>query len=292
MYHMTKEEIKAYLRRIGIVEQQAPTKEYLFALHQAHVRTLTWQTIDIFAGKPAAIGFKESIQLILNSRSGYCFHLNGAFSALLHSLGYQVNLHRAGVQPLGAEPRVNSFHLGLSVNLVNDKEGEDRWIVDVGLGDMPYEPVPLQHGLYKQGHLSYKVMESSVVTNGWRLEHDPLASFVGVDIDAAVIGSLESFKPKHDYYSRSPESPWINIFLVRQRDAGESNELRGCIWSRRHKDGLTKIEVGSKTQWLDLLGDVFKEHLVNYSSLERDELWKRVESAHTEWKASKLGAGK
>ncbi|MGW8956539.1 arylamine N-acetyltransferase [Paenibacillus sp. NPDC055715] len=38
----------------------------------------------------------ESVQLILQGRSGYCFHLNGAFSVLLHSLGYRVCLHRAG----------------------------------------------------------------------------------------------------------------------------------------------------------------------------------------------------
>jgi len=291
LYTMTKDEIKDYLRRIGIFELQPPTKEYLFALHQAHVRTLAWQTLDIFARKPAPIGFEQSVQLILHGRSGYCFHLNGAFSALLHSLGYRVNLHRAGVQPLGAEPRVNSFHLSLTVDLNNEENAEERWIVDVGLGDMPYEPLPLRHGLYEQGPLSYKVAKSSVVTGGWRLEHDPLASFVGVDIDGAVLGSLEEFMPRHDYYSRSPESPWFNMFLVRQREAGESNELRGCVWSRRDKNGLTKIELESKSQWIDVLGDVFGEHLVNYSGLERDDMWERVETAHIEWKAAKL-AGK
>ncbi|WP_282937264.1 arylamine N-acetyltransferase [Paenibacillus sp. RC67] len=292
MYLMTQEAIKAYLHRIGIAEQQLPSKEYLFALHQAHVKTLTWQTVDIYAGKPAAIGFEESVQLVLSGRSGYCFHLNGAFSTLLHSLGYEVFLHRAGVQPLGAEPRVNSFHLGLSVNLVNAHNEKERWIVDVGMGDIPYEPLPLRYGEYQQGPLSYKVMETSVVPEGWRLEHDPQASFVGVDIDASVLDNLEEFKPKHEFYSRSPESPWMNIFLIRQRTADESNELRGCRWSKRDKNGLTQIEMKSKSQWLDVLGDVFGEHLVNYSSLERDDLWRRVEASHIEWKASKLGAGK
>ena len=292
MYILKRNEIKAYLDRIGIKEPQQPTKEFLFELHKAHVQTLTWQTIDIFAGKPAPIGFEESVQILLNNRSGYCFHLNGAFSALLHSLGYNVHLHRAGVQPLGAEPRVNSFHLGLSVELINDRNELERWIVDVGLGDMPFEPLPLQYGQFKQGPLSYKVMKTSVVENGWRLEHDPRASFVGVDIDAARLENLEEFKAKHDFYSRSLESPWINIFLVRQRNAAESNELRGCIWGRRDENGLRKIEIETKTQWLEVLGDVFEEKLVNYSSLERDELWKRVDAAHQQWKAAKINAGK
>ncbi|MFE5323782.1 arylamine N-acetyltransferase [Paenibacillus sp. NPDC056579] len=292
MYVMTREEIKAYLHRIGIAEIEPPTKDYLFALHQAHVKTLSWQTVDIFARNPAPMGFEPSVQLILHNRSGYCFHLNGAFSALLHSLGYRVNLHRAGVQPTGTEPRINSFHLGLSVNLMNDRGEEERWIVDVGLGDMPYEPMPLRHGLYEQGPLHYKVTGSSVVKDGWRLEHDPRASFTGVDFDAAVLGGLEEFLPKHDFYSRSPESPWMNIFLLRQRDADARNELRGCIWNRIGNDGVTKVELENKSQWFDVLGDVFGEHLVNYSSLERDDLWKRVEAAHIEWKAFKQAEAK
>ncbi|MFH5183315.1 arylamine N-acetyltransferase [Paenibacillus sp. TAB 01] len=291
MYLMTRDTLQAYLDSIGMAEQQPPTKEHLFALHQAHVKTFSWQTIDIFAGNPADIGFEASVQLLLSRRSGYCFHLNGAFSALLHALGYRVNLHRAGVQPLGAEPRVNSFHLGLTVDLLHDRHTMERWIVDVGLGDMPYEPLPYRYGEYEQGPLSYRLTESTVVTPGWRLEHDPLASFAGVDIDAAVLTDLQEFIPKHAFYSRSPESPWINMFLVRQRDADASNELRGCVWSRRDKNGLTKTELESKRQWLDVLGDVFGEHLVNYSRLERDELWNRVAAAHAEWKASRFAMG-
>jgi len=88
MYIMKREEIKAYLSRIGISEIQPPTKSYLFELHKSHVKNLSWQTIDIFARKPAAIDVRQSVQLILNRRSGYCFHLDGAFSTLLRSLGY------------------------------------------------------------------------------------------------------------------------------------------------------------------------------------------------------------
>ncbi|MGN8228213.1 arylamine N-acetyltransferase family protein [Paenibacillus polymyxa] len=286
MYTITKEEIKAYLNRIGIPEIQPPTLSYLVELHKAHVKHLSWQTLDIFARKPAAIGFRESIQLILHGRSGYCFHLNGAFSALLYSLGYKVSLHRAGVQPLGAEPRINSFHLGLTVNLLNEHHEDEVWIVDVGLGDMPYEPLPLRMGTYEQAPLHYKVMESGVVTKGWRLEHDSLASFVGVDFSPAVVQDLEEFMPKHHFYSRSAESPWFNLFLIRQRQALEANELRGCIWKRRGLHSLEKIELDKKSQWLEVLADVFGEPLVNYSRQERDELWKRVLAAHIEWKKS------
>lgn len=289
MYKMTKEEIKTYLHRIGIAEIQAPTKPYLFELHRAHVQALSWQTVDIFARKPVGIDFRESIQLILNGRSGYCFHLNGAFSILLRSLGYKVSMHRAGVQPLGEKPRVNSFHLGLTVKLVNGQHEEENWIIDVGLGDMPFEPLPLRFGTYEQAPLQYKVVESGVVAHGWRLEHDPLASVTGVDFDPSIINHLEEFKPKHEYYTLSPESPWFNVFLLRQRHATGSNELRGCMWNKREMNGIETMEITSKAQWLGVLGDIFGEQLIAYSDQERDELWKRVQLAHEKWKLAKYG---
>lgn len=44
MEPLTREEIKAYLSRLGISEIQEPTKAFLFELHRAHVR--------VFLGKP------------------------------------------------------------------------------------------------------------------------------------------------------------------------------------------------------------------------------------------------
>lgn len=284
---MTNGEIKTYLKRLGITDIQPPTLSYLFELHKAHVQSIPWQTVDIVAGRPASIDIREAVQLMLTGRSGYCFHLNGAFSELLRSLGYDVSWHRAGVQPLGQEPRINSFHLGLTVRLNHDQQ-EQRWIVDVGLGDMPYEPLPLQAGGYEQGPFQYKVAASRVDPNGWRLEHDPFASFVGVDYAQETVDSLEEFVPKHKFYSRSSESPWIQLFLIRQRHATGSNELRGCIWNRREGNHMEKIELRTKGQWLEVLGDVFQEHLVNYSKLERDDLWKKVWELHEEWKRGKV----
>ncbi|MBD2868214.1 arylamine N-acetyltransferase family protein [Paenibacillus arenilitoris] len=285
---LTKEEIQAYLDRIGIPDIQAPTKAYLFELHKAHVSALSWQTIDIYAGRPAPIGFRESVRLLSEGRSGYCFHLNGAFSLLLRSLGYNVSLHRAGVQPLGEEPRINSFHLGLTVDLAEGPGApEDRWIADVGLGDLPFEPLPLRFGAYEQGALAYQLVPSGVAAGGWRLEHDPRASFAGVDFDPEVLPDLEEFRSKHAFYSQSPESPWVDLFLVRNRQADESNEIRGCVWSKLDRRGKTKTELTTKSRWLEALGDLFGERLVRYDAMEREELWKRISRAHEVWKRSK-----
>ena len=231
-----------------------------------------------------------SIQLILNGRSGYCFHLNGAFSALLRSLGYNVSRHRGGVQPPGEQPRVSGFHMGLTVTLANEQGEDERWIIDVGLGDMPYEPLPLREGVYEQGPYRYKVTKSDVAANGWRLEHDALSSFVGVDFAPEEVEDIGPFIPKHQHYSRSQDSPWINLFLIRHRHASGGNELRGCIWSKRGKDGVEKIELKTKSEWLDVLYDVFGERLTAYSALEREELWKKTKAIHEDWKKRRYAA--
>ncbi|NOU96622.1 arylamine N-acetyltransferase [Paenibacillus sp. LMG 31456] len=287
MMQLTNEEIKAYLRRLDIDDVSPPTKDYLFELHRSHIQNVPWETVDIVAGRPASIDERQSVRLILDGRSGYCFHLNGAFSSLLASLGYKIFRHRAGVQPLGEQPRVNSFHLGLTVSLENEEGREERWIVDAGLGDMPYEPLPLQAGAYSQGPFAYTVIESEVAEKGWRMVHDPNATIIGVDVAPEIVHDLKTFEPQHEHYSRSADSPWINLFLVRQRHASGSNELRGCVWSKRDFHGIEKTELQSKSQWLEVLGDIFGEHLVNYSRQDREELWKKVRNIHEQWKRTK-----
>lgn len=282
---ITQSEVRAYLNRLGISDIQSPTKEYLFELHKAHVARIPWQTLDIFAGKPTSIDIQESVQLMIHHRSGYCFHLNGAFTALLRALGYKVSWHRAGVQPLGQEPRINGFHLGITVSLLNEQLGEEeRWLVDVGLGDMPWEPIPLKFGQYIQGPFQYALEPSRIADDGWRLIHDPHYSYVGVDYAPDVVNSLVLFKSNHEFYSRSPESPWMELFIVRQRHEQGMNELKGCIWRKWSGNTLDKIEISSKSEWFEILAGIFHEPLVNYSMIERDLIWDKVNRQHQNWK--------
>jgi len=284
---LTAAVVRAYLQRLGIVDVQPPTRSFLFELHRAHVERLPWETVDIFAGRPAAIELRQSVELMTSGRSGYCFHLNGAFGALLRALGYRVNWHRGGVQPAGEAPRINGFHLGITVELPDEEPGEPTWLVDVGLGDMPYEPLPLRHGVYAQGPLTYGLTASAMVDKGWRLVHDPLGAFAGVDYAPDVVAGPEAFEQQHELYSTSPDSPWINLFLVRQRHAAGSNELRGCMWKSRGRQGAETTELHTMADWLGVLGDVLGEKLIRYSALERQALWNKTLALHEVWKRAK-----
>jgi len=75
---------------------------------------------------------------------------------------------------------------------------------------MPWEPIPLKFGKYAQGPFTYILEPSGITDQGWRLIHDPQYSYVGVDYAPEVVNSLELFKTNHEFYSRSPESPWMD----------------------------------------------------------------------------------
>ncbi|MEH6941277.1 arylamine N-acetyltransferase family protein [Bacillus sp. JJ722] len=280
---MKDDEIFAYLHRLGIEEKKPPSKEYLFELHKAHMEKISWQTIDIFGGKQTTINERDSVQMIIQQRSGYCFHLNGAFYLLLRSLGFDVFIHCGGVQGRKSDPVIDSFHIGLSVDIDNNGEKE-KWLVDVGLGDMPYEPIPLQTGIYQQAGFSYFIKKSTVDHSGWRLESSHPGSYLGVDYASKTTNSIDIFKMKHTFYSQSLDSPWRNLFLIQNRQANVCNELRGCIFKQRDSTNTLVTEITHKEQWLEVLSNIFNEKLVAYSATEKEELWRKVKKIHEERK--------
>ena len=65
-------------------------------------------------GAGASTSTSRSARIANVRRGGYCFHLNGAFSVLLESLGYQVTRHVGGVHgPVAATEQEMANHLVL-----------------------------------------------------------------------------------------------------------------------------------------------------------------------------------
>ncbi len=145
----------AYLRRLRVDDPGPPSAEALRALHAAHVERIPYEVIEIQLSRPTTIDPHDSAARILDRhRGGSCYHLNGALSLLLESLGYDVVWHCAGVQnhadpgPPGAQ-RAN--HLALTVHgLPAEQSPSGDWLVDCGLGDALHEPLPLHEGSYSR----------------------------------------------------------------------------------------------------------------------------------------------
>ncbi|MEV4808117.1 arylamine N-acetyltransferase [Nonomuraea sp. NPDC049421] len=280
-------ETTAYLARLGLPSLLGapPSAEALRALHAAHVERVPYEALEIWLGRPTTVDPLDSAARILRGRGGYCYHLNGAFSALLAALGYRVTRHVGGVQMRNSEPAITANHLVLTVSdlpSVDNPGGE--WLVDAGLGDALHEPLPLIEGSYKQGPFTYGLRRSEVAPGGWRLDHDPSGSFQGMDL-APEPAEMSAFAAMHEHLTTSPTSGFVRVAVVQRRDAYGVDCLRGLTLTRYGNTSLS-VTLDSARDYYAALSDIFGLPLDDVSAQEKDALWSKVHAAQEAWLAA------
>ncbi|PBC63170.1 hypothetical protein BKI49_15660 [Streptomyces sp. Tue6028] len=277
--------VEAYLLRLGFTldEDRKPSAAELRALHRAHVERVPWETLEIHLGRPTTVDPHESIARILRGRGGYCFHLSGAFATLLTALGYDVTWHRGGVHSdAGSQPPgATGGHLVLTV----DCDGQ-TWVVDVGLGGVLYEPIPLRAGSYRQGPFTYGLRPSEVEPGGWRLDNDERGHFAGMDFTLAPAAPAD-FAECHAVKSTSPDSQFVRIAAAMRRRADGVDQLRGCVLTSIDATGHARRELSTADEWFGVLAGTFGITLDEIDPAERIALWEKVRIAHTAWRASR-----
>ncbi len=286
---MTDLDVPAYLRRLGIAEPGPPSAAGLRALHAAHVERIAYEALDIQLGRLTSIRPADAAARITrDGRGGYCYHLNGAFWLLLRALGYDAVRHRAAVQSRSADasPGISwANHLALTVHgLPGDGCPEGDWLVDAGLGDAMHEPLPLRAGEYAQGPMRLRLSRSQVAPGGWRLDHDPLGTFKGMDFEPAP-ARTGAFLERHRHLSTSPDSGFVRTCAVLRRDAAGVDALTGCVLRRIGGRAERSTTLETKGEWYAALADVFGLVPADLDAADRDRLWARVRAAHEAWAA-------
>lgn len=276
----------AYLDRLGL-DVEAPSAEALFRLHRAHVERVPYETLWIHLGERWGIGLAESAERIAHQRrGGYCFHLNGAFSELLRSLGYHVKRHVGGVHgPTGARTDEMGNHLALTVHdLRTETNASGSWYVDVGLGDALYEPLPLIAGVYRQGPFRLVLKETPGAVGDWHLSHDPMGAFTGMSWRSAP-GMIGDFDIRHRWLSSSSHSGFVRLLTVQRRDATGVDVLRGQTLHRIGA-GARQSTLVTRDELLDVLSDVFALDVTTIDDESLHVFWSRVHEAHLAWDAA------
>ena len=267
-------DVTGYLRRLGLAAEP-PGLAALRRLHAAHLERVPYEALEIQLGRTTPLEPPVSLARILRGRGGYCYHLNGAFSALLHALGYQVTRHLGGVQGSPADaPNVDRNHLALTVTGLPD-DPSASWLVDTGLGDGIHEPLPLREGTYVQGPHTYRLRPSEVAPGGWRFDHDPSGSFAGFDF-APGPARMADFAGKHAWLSTSPESGFVRVCVLQRRDATGVDTLRARTLNRH---GVQEL-LGSSADWWTAAADVFGIVPAQFTDEERERLWRKVVAQH------------
>lgn len=276
----------AYLELLGVDARPGEVgAATLAALQRAHLAAVPYENLDVVRGRPPGIDPAATVERILRGRGGYCFHLNGAFTALLEWLRVDVTRHLAGVWGRSADvpPGANGNHLGVTVDL--GALGEGEWLVEVGAGDGPPAPVPLAAGEYEQEGFRYRLGPSPLAPGGWRLEHDPRGSWHLFDM-AAAPALTGDFAGMHTTLSTSPESGFVRIAIVARRPAGGGLELlRGCVLTEWTGGEPRRRDVDGADEWWGLVLDRFGLDYRDLTAAERAALWRHVRGVHERWDA-------
>ena len=131
-------DLDGYLARVG-EPALPPSRAALDALHEAHVRTFTFDNIDVLLDQHPGVGLEQvQDKFVGRGRGGYCFEHATLFAAVLERLGYAVTRRLGRVGPPETTART---HCVVSV----DVDGE-RLLADPGFGMSFLRPLVLAEG--------------------------------------------------------------------------------------------------------------------------------------------------
>lgn len=131
-------EIKAYLERINYHGSIVPTAQTLRELQRAHLLSVPFENLSIHANEPIVLEDDALFdKIVRRRRGGFCYELNGLFTALLRALGFDVAMLSARVANGEGGYKQEFGHMTLLVSL------DKRWLVDVGFGDSFRQPLLL-----------------------------------------------------------------------------------------------------------------------------------------------------
>jgi N-hydroxyarylamine O-acetyltransferase len=132
-------DVQAYLDRINYDGPLDPNEDTLRRLQLAHLLAVPFENLSIHADEPIVLDDELLFRKIVERRrGGFCYELNGLFSTLLRTIGFDVARLSAQVADGAGNFSPDFDHMALLVTL------DDQWLVDVGFGDSFVEPLRLR----------------------------------------------------------------------------------------------------------------------------------------------------
>jgi N-hydroxyarylamine O-acetyltransferase len=218
-----------YLQRIGYRGSTAPTHETLVALERAHMLAVPFENLDIHRGRRLVLDRGANFaKIVERRRGGWCYELNGMFSWLLESLGYDVTLIGSRVEWDGGHSR-DLAHVLMLVQL------DQTYLVDVGFGYGSVGVVPLAQAA------------GGVI---------PHADGLRV-VFSQEPRELADFTEMCEFQQTSPGSNFVRTRVCSKALPGGYLRLRELVLTESHGDEETTRELSGEDEWQDVLRERF-----------------------------------
>jgi arylamine N-acetyltransferase len=240
----------------------------LFSLQSAHVARIPYETVDIVRGRAPGIDPLESVKRVLAGRGGYCYHLNGALSALLAWLDVDVTRHVAGVQGREQEPPgLNANHLGLTARTPTAASGSSTQASGTG----PPDRCRSSSATTSSSATATGSGPSETAPGAWRFDHDPEeASRASTCVGT---GPIDDFRAMHAFLST--QSGFARTVTAQRRG---SEPHRGPARLRLHgdhsADATNVTEITERDVWWDVVITHFGLDYRDLPADERETLWR------------------
>jgi N-hydroxyarylamine O-acetyltransferase len=244
-------DVAAYLERIRYTGLTTPDLECLFQIHRAHLLAVPFENLDISQKQQIVCDEGAFVRKIVEGRrGGFCYEMNGAFAALLRSLGFRVTLLSARVPRAHGSEGPEFDHLALRVDL------DEAWLADVGFGELFLEPLRLRTGVeQEQAGRKFRIVaeneslhvERTLRDGAWKREY----SFT------LQPRELPEFAAMCHYHQTSAESPFTRKRVCTIATAEGRVTLSDVKLIVTRGDRREEQLIESEQEWRDVLKSQF-----------------------------------
>jgi N-hydroxyarylamine O-acetyltransferase len=241
-------DIANYLARIGFDGDTSPTIDCLTELQRCHALSVPYENVDIQLSRMLDFDLERIFhKIVVLGRGGWCFELHLLFSWALRKLGFDVSVVAAGIERAEFGDTMLGNHSILLVDL-----GE-TYLVDLGLGDGPREPIPFHEGTFSQCHFKFKL--EKLPDGYWRFHNHEWAIPENYDFDPYRPDADKLTKQCHELQT-DPESVFVQNLVCQIMEPDQIICLTGRILRTKSQFG-TKKSLVLQAQFENLMVDVF-----------------------------------
>lgn len=243
-------DLDAYLARIGVAARP-PSREALDEIHEAHVRTFTFDNVDVLLDTHRGVDLDVvQAKFVGRGRGGYCFEHGTLLAAALERLGYTVERRLGRV---GDPPTTGRTHCVVVVTL----DGQ-RLLADPGFGLSLLRPIPLEDGAQDDyGGWAYQVRSVRLGSGrGWALYRQRQSGWELMHCHDELPVYPSDLVVGHHFTSTYPESHFRNALILAQHDPGRHTTVTDSSVTIRRPGQPTEHREISVLEAIDLLREL------------------------------------